>query len=221
MTVRGRNGGTSPVGQIDSRALILIGAAVIIGLLLLARGFDSGADTISSGDVATDDGAATDDGGGDSAATDGATGSSTTLAVTDDGTDTTATDGTDAAATDGTAADGGVTVTPETRLPAEVQTLAVNATDETGIAGTMEDRLLAFGYLSGTADGVDASASQILYRDGYDADALALAASLGVPQTLVALLTATSDTIVTGADNIVEADAAHIIVVLGTDGAIR
>ncbi len=218
MTVRGRNGGTSPVGQIDSRALILIGAAVIIGLLLLARGFDSGADSGSAGEVATDDGSATD---GDGAVTDGGTDSTTTLAPTDGGTDTAATDGTDTTATDGAVTDDGSVITAETRLPAEIQTLAVNATGETGIAGTMEDKLISFGYLSGTADGVDASLSQILYRDGYDADALALAVSLGVPGTSVALLTGTSDTVVTGADNILEADAAQILVVLGSDGLIR
>lgn len=219
MTVRGRNGGTSPIGQVDSRALILIGAAVVIGLLLLARGFDSGADTIASldsGDTAADDGGSTD--GTDGAVTDGAT-TETTVAVTDGGT------ATDGATTDSTtpATDGATTDTTGgavARDPSQIGTVLVaNGSGTSGVAGRLTDSLLALNYTADAANAPDTSTSSILFREGYSAEAIALATSIGAQQTIVQQLAAGSQPPV-DADAQDRATAANIIIIIGSDGAI-
>lgn len=207
MSVRSGPGGSSPVGPIDSRALILIGAAVVIGLLLLAKGFDTGGGTVTATGPTTDTAADTAD-GGDAGGDTVAPGDTTTSIV--EGTDT------------GTAAPGDTTVTtpPTLRDPSEVTVLVANGSGEPGVAGVLQERLTALNYVADAANAQASSASQILYREGLDADAAALAEAIGAPATTLRLLAA-GEVPPVAADAVDRANTSDVVIIMGSDAAIR
>jgi hypothetical protein len=147
--------GPSPLaGAANLRGGVLIAVAVVIGVVLLGKGFDSGFLPSSSGDpsdeVATGDG----DENGDSDTTDDTT----------DGTDDT-------------------TVTASTHLPAEVRVQALNSTGPSGSASAATDALSALGYNVVAGDNAAdraAPATVIYVAAGYEADAAAIATALGI-----------------------------------------
>jgi hypothetical protein len=211
-------GGFAPSAQgAAGRGFVLIGVAVVIGLLLLWRGLDSG----GSVDVETDDGG-TDvaaDGGTDAtdagtdAATDGTTDAGTDTA-TDGGTDAVSDGGTDAGTVTSTTLAGSGT----TRPPEQVTVLVANGSGTSGAAGTVSDKLKAVNF--NTLEPANATAtttSKVYYRPGYDQDAQEVARVVGATADLV--LPVPDPTGV--ADNAVDrATQANVIVILGSDGRI-
>ncbi|MCB0996149.1 MAG: LytR C-terminal domain-containing protein [Acidimicrobiales bacterium] len=185
-----------------ARQVALVAVAIVVGIIVLAKGFDGGGDigaatpvTTGGGadDTPTDDGAtdgtdggATDttsdgttDGGTDGAvdgtATDGTT-DGTTIDGTTDGTtlDGTATDGT----TDGTTTDAAATVHP----PQEVLVLVANGAGVQGAAGVASSELILQNYNPMTptnATTQDYQASVFYYGPDYEADARQIAQILG------------------------------------------
>jgi hypothetical protein len=190
MTASRGNGGAPANAAIRGGLLIL--AAVLVGALLLSRGFSE-----DGGVVAADD--------GDTAA-------ATTVAP--DTTDTTAAGG----STDVTEpADGGETETteapPDVRPNEETKFIVLNGTTTNGAASTLSANLSALGYVPGgtgnVAGGVEASG--IYYADGWQAEAAQMATELGVGVELVQPLPAPFEW---------DMGDSTILVVIGTDGLI-
>lgn len=213
-----RGGGFAPSAQgAAGRGLVLIGVAVVIGLLLLWRGLDGGGsvavdtDSDAAADGATDAGtdAATD--AGTDTATDG-------TAATDAGTDT-ATDGTvapdagtDAGATSSTAPAVGL------RPPEQVVVLVANGSGQSGAAGGVSDKLKAVNYNTldpSNADPTDTS--KVYYRPGYDQDAAEVARIVGATPDLVLPV---PDPVGVPDNAVDRATQANVIVIIGSDGRI-
>lgn len=144
-------------GAATARGGVLIAVAVVLGVILLGKGFDSGFLPSSSGDpsdqVATGGG---DDGGGDDGETDG-----------EDGTTTTA--------------------PPATRQPAEVRVQVLNsAAPVSGSAGATSQTLSNLGYnvlSAANADDRNATATIVYAAEGFEADAQAIATAVGLSVT--------------------------------------
>jgi hypothetical protein len=145
----GGNGGyDSLTGAASLKGGVLIAVAVVLGIVLLGKGFDSGFLPSSSSDPS--DEVAT---GGDGE--DGEDGESTTTT--------------------------GATAT--THQPAEVRVQVLNSTGPAGSAGAGTDALSALGY--NVIDGANAAdrnatATAIYAAAGYEGDAAAIAAVLGI-----------------------------------------
>ncbi|MCC5951780.1 MAG: LytR C-terminal domain-containing protein [Acidimicrobiia bacterium] len=82
------------------------------------------------------------------------------------------------------------TTTTVVRPPAEVQVVVANATGGTvGAAGTIGGELEGAGYdVVGLADAAPVASTQVLYAEGFEPDADAVAAALGADPTSVAAL---------------------------------
>jgi len=103
------------------------------------------------------------------------------------------------------------------RNPSEVLTLALNGTSplQSGVAGGTRDRLQAAGYGVAAPKNADtAGPSVILYVDGFESDALAIAELFGVDAAAVVrpFDAATSP--------IADTQSANVIVMAGSDGVI-
>jgi hypothetical protein len=212
-------GGFAPSAQgAAGRGFVLIGVAVVIGLLLLWRGLDSGGSVdVETGDGGTDVAA---DGGTD-AATDAGTTDSGTDAATDAGTDT-ATDGTtDAVADGGTDAGTATTTTAATgttRPPEQVSVLVANGSGTSGAAGTVTDKLKAVNFTTlEPANATPTTTSKVYYRPGYDQDAQEVARVVGATADLVLPVPEPTGVADNAADR---AAQANVIVILGSDGRI-
>ncbi len=198
-------GGGGGVGASSARGVIVIVAAVAVGLLLMWRGLGE-ADT-QAVDAGTGDETATAD---DGTATDGTT---TDGAATDDTTaDGTTTDGT---ATDGTATED--TTAPVAHAPAEVTVLVLNGTNGImGVAGRGTEVVAGAGFATAEAKNADVDGpSVVLYVEGYEADAIAVAQTFSVDPAAVVqpFDPATSP--------IADTQGAHVIVRVGNDGLIQ
>jgi hypothetical protein len=160
-----------------ARGIVLLAAAVVLGLFLL-RAID---DSSSSDDIATAN------------------------------TDTTAANG---EATDTTAAeDGGdTTTTAPLRQPAEIVVRVANVSGVSGAAGAKTEQLAAAGYQTVEAtngpEGQQLDATQVLFVDGFEGEARALAEALGAPADGVAAMPAQPP---------VDPGGAQVVVLLGTD----
>lgn len=199
----GNLGPGGSVGASSARGVIVIVAAVAVGLLLMWRGLgetdsqavDAGAseETTTSDDASSDDGAVADD------ATDGA--------ATDDGT---ATDGGTDTTSDSTAA-------PVAHPPAEVKVLVLNGTNGIkGVAGRGTEVAAGAGFATAEAKNADVDGpSVVLYVEGYEADAIAVAQAFSVDPAAVVqpFDPATSP--------IADTQGAHVIVRVGNDGLIQ
>jgi hypothetical protein len=165
-----------------ARGVALVIVAVVIGLFLLRQGLDT-----SEAVTAT---------GGDDSAQETPDGS------TDPG------DGTDDTTTTTTAA--------EVRPPAEVPTIVLNNSGVTGAAGVYSDALASAGFNLTNPDGDNAgdnagdrAVTAVYFVPGFEAEAAAVAAAIGAPETLVpAALPTPPPGNVAGAS---------VVVVLGTD----
>jgi hypothetical protein len=78
---------------------------------------------------------------------------------------------------------------PQPRPPGEVVVLVANASGVSGAAGAQRDILAGAGYqtLEPTNATEELEATQVLSTPGFEADAAALAAQLGVPESVQAL----------------------------------
>lgn len=179
-------------GANAARGVMVIVAAVVVGLLLMQRGLSD------SGDTATDAGTAADADSGDG--------------VSDDTT-------TDTVTSDSTLPSSSLppTTLPAPRDPSEVKVLVLNATDGVkGAAGRGTQRMLENNYRTGEAkDAAADGPSAILFQPGFESEARAVAAVFGVdPEALVRPFDA-------AASPIADTQQANIIVVIGNDGLIQ
>ncbi|MGH2474096.1 MAG: LytR C-terminal domain-containing protein [Candidatus Limnocylindrales bacterium] len=160
-----------------ARGIVLLAAAVVLGLFLL-RAID---DSSSSDDIST---ATTD-----------------TTAANGEATDTTA------------AEDGGdTTTTAPLRQPAEIVVRVANVSGVSGAAGAKTEQLAAAGYQTVEAtngpEGQQLDATQVLFVDGFQGEAVALAEALGAPADGVAAMPAQPPA---------DPGGAQLVVMLGTD----
>lgn len=163
-----------------TRGIVLLAAAVVLGLFLLRALEDSSA---SDGETATGP------------------------------TETTAADEGDTTDTTGGEEDQTTTTTlPPPRPPAEVTVLVANASGVTGAAGARTDQLAAEGYQTATPtnapEGQLLDATQVLFVQGFQPEARALAESLGAPTDGVAGMPEPPP---------VDPAGAQVVVLLGTD----
>lgn len=139
-----------------ARGIALVALAVIAGFFLLAKGLD----------------------------TEGALVNTDTGEVVRDEPDDTGDD------TDTTTDDGGTDVsvlTPTTRPPADVAVLVANGSGVARAASRISEQLQPFGYLMlDPTNGSNTSSTLVYYVEGFQADAEAVAATLGVDVTNVA-----------------------------------
>lgn len=182
-------------GAAATRGAVLVAVAVLIGLVLLSRGFDTGSFVATgSDDEAADQAAAGDD------------------------TDT----DTPGAADDDLAPDEGLApppttapdpneILPEPRDPAEVSVAVLNGSGVSGAAGEFSDQVSELGYTTlppGNAEPVPATV--VYFTPDFQADAEDLATAIGALPTAAVPLPEPSP---------VEAEDADVIVVLGEDVA--
>lgn len=160
-----------------ARGIVLLAAAVVLGLFLL-RALD---DSSTSDDIAATTG---------------------TTATNGEGTDTTA------------AEDGGDTTTTAAplRQPAEIVVRVANVSGVSGAAGAKTEQLAAAGYQTVEAtngpEGQQLDATQVLFVDGFEGEAGALAEALGAPADGVAAMPAQPPA---------DPGGAQLVVMLGTD----
>ncbi len=162
----GNLGPGGSVGASSARGVIVIVAAVAVGLLLMWRG------------LGETDSQAVDAGGTEETTSDDV--SSGDDAVADGDTDTNAAD-------DGTATDGATDTTPDStaapvaHAPAEVTVLVLNGTNGIkGVAGRGTEVAAGAGFATAEAKNADVDGpSVVLYVEGYEAEALAVAAVFG------------------------------------------
>lgn len=193
-----------------ARGFAVVAIAVVIGVLLMVKGLDK-TDSVVAGettdttqpageDVGTDVGGAGDvvAGDGDNADTDP---DEAVVEGTDDGT---------------TTAD---TVQEEVvvegpRAPADVTVLVLNGSGGLkGVAGRGTEKIGAAGYTTATAaDARSAGPTLILYVEGYEQDAIAVAAVFGVEGHIEAFNAETSP--------VDDTQNAHVIVRIGNDNLI-
>jgi LytR cell envelope-related transcriptional attenuator len=159
-----------------ARGIVLIAAAVVLGLFLLRALEDSAPDDVAAGSTET----------------------------TAAGGDTTAT----------TAADGGETTTtaPQVRQPTEVVVRVANVSGVSGAAGARTEQLAGAGYQTveptNGPEGQQLESTQVLFIEGFEGEARALAEALGAPADGVAAMPAQPP---------VDPGGAQLVVLLGTD----
>jgi LytR cell envelope-related transcriptional attenuator len=161
-----------------ARGMVLIAAAVVLGLFLL-RAIDDSSSSVSTG------------------------GPEETGGTTGAGGDTTA-----------PPAEGEGTTTTETppRQPAEVTVRVANASGVQGAAGAKTQQLAGAGYKTvgetNGPPGQQIEATQVLFSEGFDREAVAVAEALGLTAENAAALPAQPP---------VDLAGAQILVLLGTD----
>ena len=200
------------------RGAALIAVAIVIGLLLLTFALNDG-DTevaVTETEQTDDDNAeGSEDDDGDGAAVDGADAS-------DDDADTTEAEAEpDTGAEAETISEETIDGAPQDLPASEVNVLVANGVGTAGIAGSTSDVLIADGYIGVAADAPDTVESVILYKEGFDAHALEIAAVLGAPPDVVQPVAADGalpidqDAISDG-----RGETANVIVILGSDGIV-
>ena len=208
-------------GGAAARGAMLIALAVVIGLVLLMFALnDPETEVVAVPDDTEEvEGEATDDEAG--------TGDSESAVSVGEATDDGSGSG-DAAADDGTIADEAESIPEEpiegsgvARPASEVNVLVANAVGTAGIAGSTANVLVADGYIGVAADAPNGPPSVILYKPGFDADALAVAGILGAGPDIVQ--PAAADGSIPVNQNAIDdgrAEAANVVVIIGSDGAI-
>ncbi len=183
-------------GTNAARGIIVIVAAVAVGLLLMFRGISDGSDDTAAGDVPTT--AADGQGGGEGIDT------STTVPVDETPVESTTT----------------TVVSAPPRDPSEVKVLVLNGTDAdnrvAGVAGAGTDLLKPFNYIVLEPKDADVNGpSAVFFTEGFQAEANAVAAVFGVePSTVVQPLDPTTSPIA-------DTQGANIVVRVGSDGVIK
>jgi len=193
---------------------MLIALAVVIGLVLLAFVLDDPATVVTAPD-GTEQEAGADD--SEAEAEDG--GEGTVNVQEPEGTEGTEDavipeDDVPEIEDEVVAADPG-----DTRVPAEVNVLSANGTGGSGVAGAISDKVKARGYIGEASNATVTQDSVIYYREGYSADAIAIAGIVGATPEIV--LPAPADIPV--AQNAIDDGrlaAANVVVIIGNDGRI-
>ncbi len=180
-----------------ARGIGVIVVAVVIGLLLMNRGLGERVEASASAETTATTEASTEEN-----------------LVTEEGDATT-----DDAANDDDAAAAETTTVPTAaaRPPAEVKVLVLNGTNGIkGVAGRGTTVVTDAGYIAAEAKNADVDgASVILYMEGFEADARAVATAFGVdPDAVVAPFDAASSPIA-------DTQASNIVVRIGNDGVIQ
>lgn len=212
-------------GDAATRGAMLIGLAVLIGLLLLWKGFDDSGNAVASsgGDGTTvSDGGGTDAASGDGTTTggetDGTAGGDGDATAGGDGTDenTDAVPTTTAPATVDCSAVGG----DITHAPNDVQVIAANGTGAAGLATSMANQLGALNYVATGKNATNApvATSRILYRQCHSLDAQAIAQAIGAVTVTPELLSGPPPVDPSGDQAIV--DSASVFVIMGSDGVV-
>lgn len=189
------------------RGIAVIAAAVLVGVLLLARGVPD-EETVAAG---PDDGATTSEDTTDT--------TDTTEALVTEEEPTESTDGTEVTPdTTGTTTPDITTTAPaaEARPPSEVRVLVLNGSGRQGEAGRGAAYFAEQGYE--TADPKNAESggpSAIFFAEGYEAEAEAAAGALNLDPALVLR------PLDPAAPPIADTQGANLIVLAGTDGLIR
>jgi hypothetical protein len=109
------------------------------------------------------------------------------------------------------------TTVPVAHDPAQVKVLPLNGSGKTGVAGQAAEQLKAANYTlleAGNAKGGTLSASIVYFQPGYDADAAAIAAKLGLPAGAAQPLPTPVP------DAVGDPQGANIVVVIGTDAPV-
>lgn len=194
-------------GSAAARGGILIAIAVVIGFVLLWQGFDGGDSDASVGGPGTTESPDPTD------STD--TTDTTGTTDTNDPTDTTGT--TDPTDTTGTTD----SIPAEPDDPSTVKVAVLNGTGEPGLAGARGETLGALGYVwtAGNAAGSPVTDSTVYFVTGFADEAEAVAIALSGTSTLLDIAPEDPATLEDGTAG--EAGAAHVIVVLGTDNALK
>jgi hypothetical protein len=192
-TRRGPEGrGTSDAAV---RGALLIGVAVVIGLLLLWQGHDDDGATATTG---TD---------------------STEAPGGDDGSGTTVPEGEGSTPTDS------VVTPPSTNAPMNVQVLVANGTGTAGGAGAVTAKLQPKGYATlppADASTSDVVASRVYYREGFAEDAKQIARDLAVPEPVDTIIEPMPEPPpVKGTQGTASAQLANVLVLLGSDLVIK
>ena len=183
----------APPANAAVRGGLLILAAVLVGILLLGRGFSEDDGVVASAD-----------GGEETTDTTAATGGTTDTSAAETTETTAATDG---ETTETTAAP------PAVRPNEETKYIVLNGTTTNGAANALNSQLSALGYVPGGTGNVSggADASGIYFAEGWQPEAEKMATELGVGIELVAPLPAPFEW---------PMDDSVILVVIGVDGLI-
>ncbi len=180
-----------------ARGIGVIVVAIAIGLLLMNRGLGERVEAAAPDDVTTTTEAADDE----NLVTDGDEDEADAGSEADDEADDSTT----------------TTAAPAAARPAaEVTVLVLNGTNGLkGVAGRGTEVMTAAGYLTAAPKNADVDgASVILYMEGFEADARAIATAFGVdPDAVVQPFDAASSPIA-------DTQAANVVVRIGNDGVI-
>ena len=211
-------------GGAAARGALLIALAIVIGLLLLTFALnDQETEVAATGDDTEEVETEGDGTEGDDADT-GAGVDAVDPSPDEDGEGD---DNTAADADTGTEADAETESIPEepietgARPASEVNVLVANGVGTSGIAGAAADTLRASGYIGVAADAPSTAASVIFYREGFDADARAVATALGSTPDIIQPVPADGSVPIN--QNAIDdgrAAEANVVVIIGTDGAI-
>jgi len=202
MTTPGRyasseNSFAGSAGNAAARGVILIVVAVLIGVVLLAKGFDGPRITTASPTVPT------------------TASPSVTTAPTD------------VAETPTTSADSGATpttaptpaVTPALRPASEVKVVVANGSGVKGAAGAAKGKLTAANYIAEAKNASTSSIelSAVYFIDGYREEAKVVAQTLGGTESLLRAAPADPLALIKSPEGL---EDFHIFVILGLDKAI-
>jgi hypothetical protein len=189
-----------PARANPARGLALIATAVILGFFILRNGLDVDTDLSSeaAADNATDEAAEEDVAEGDEPGDEG-----------------------DGNGDDAGDAEGDEPAQPELRAPSEVTVRVANTTGVGGAAGTLSTQVETNGYaIAEATDSAerDRAETVIYYRDGYEAEARALADAIAPEGTSVQVEAAPADPPM-DRDNAepLLTDETHLLVLLGAD----
>jgi len=212
-------------GGAAARGALLIALALAIGLLLIAFALDDPQTEVvasNNSDAAADtDG----DGAGDGAAADDGTGDDADPAP-EVGEPAEPTETIPPIPEEGVITDpdpeieGGNVVEGNLFPNNEVNILVANGTGAPGVAGDVRDVVVADGYTAEVSNAPATATAVIFYREGFSANARAIAETLGAAPDLVQL--APDGQIGVAADAISDGrlDAANIVIILGADNGI-
>jgi hypothetical protein len=187
------------------RGALLIGVAIIIGLLLLWRAHDDDGANASSGDTSNPTTTVKESTG------------STTTGAGNGGSTTTRASGPGATAT--TAAP-----TAGTKPPNQVKVLVANGTGTQNGASSVTQKLIPKGYATlspANAATNTVKDSRVYYREGYAEDAKQVARDLGVANPVESIIEAMPANPPVNSVAVERAKTAHILVIIGSDGKIK
>jgi len=197
-------------GSAAARGGVLIAIALVIGLALLAWGFDGGDADAAGSDDSSDDSSGNDDDTTTTEPGDDTSDNDDDTTTTEPGDDTSGNDDDDTTTTEP------VVVDP----PSSIKVAVLNGTDTQGLAGDRGATLGALGYvqLAGNAAGRPITDSKVYFVSGFGDEAGVVAAELSGPASVLELAPDDPGTLEDGTQ--AEAATADIIVVLGSDNAL-